>query len=230
MNKNKYLRNGKVSEYKFRLVIKYFLMDFTATDTSELIELNRNTINRIFNLIRENIFKHSNVLDNKKTPIEGEFELDESYFGANRVRGKRGRGAGGKTIVFGLLKRGGKVYTEIVEDVKARSLIPIIRGKIDIRESTIHTDGWRAYDGLVDLGYNKHYRVHHGKNEFVRGKSHINGIESFWGYTKRRLQKFNGIKKDKFEIYLKESEWRFNHRNKPIDERIKIIQSMFRSD
>ena len=107
--------------------------------------------------------------------ITGQIEVDESYFGARRVRGKRGRGARGKTIVFGLLKRGNEVYTEIVPDCKSATLQRIIKGKTGV-ESVIHSDGWRGYNGLVDFGYKKHFRVHHGKNEFVRGNSHINGI------------------------------------------------------
>ncbi|HGG7662736.1 TPA: IS1595-like element ISNme2 family transposase, partial [Neisseria meningitidis] len=92
-----------------------------------------------------------------------------------RIRGKRGRGASGKTIVFGILKRNGVVYTEIVPDASKASLIKVIRGHISA-DSEINTDGWKAYDGLVDMGYEKHYRVHHGSNEFARGKQHINGI------------------------------------------------------
>ena len=140
----------------------------------------------------------------------GEFELDESYFGAKRVRGKRGRGAAGKTPVFGVLKRNGKVHVEIVSNCSTDSLMPIIQGKI-LEGSTIHTDGWRAYDGLIVNGYD-HYRVFHSSNEFVRGKSHVNGIESFWSFAKRRLAKFNGLKDDKFILHLKECEWRFNNR------------------
>jgi len=109
------------------------------------------------------------------SPLSGEVEVDESYFGASRVRGKRGRGARGKTIVFGLLKREGKVYTEVVPDVTKATLQGIIRSKVN-PDSIIHSDGWRGYHGLVDVGYDKHFRVHHGKNEFVRGNSHINGI------------------------------------------------------
>ncbi len=137
-------------------------------------------------------------------------ELDESYFGARRIRGKRGRGASGKTIVFGILKRNGVVYTEIVPDASKASLIKVIRGHISA-DSEINTDGWKAYDGLVDMGYEKHYRVHHGSNEFARGKQHINGIESFWSYTKGRLAKFHGISKEMFYLHLKETEFRFNH-------------------
>ena len=106
--------------------------------------------------------------------------VDESYFGAKRIKGKRGRGAGSKTPVFGILERGGKVYTEIIPDCAKVS-------------PDIHSDGWRGYNGLVDLGYKKHFRVQHGTDEFVNGKCHINGIESFWSFAKRRLQKFHGI-------------------------------------
>jgi len=71
---------------------------------------------------------------------------------------------------------------------------------VDI-DNVIHSDGWRDYDGLVDIGYDKHFRVHHSKNEFVRGKSHINGIESFWNYAKIRLVKFRGIDKKSFNFH-----------------------------
>ncbi|MEW8090662.1 MAG: transposase, partial [Candidatus Thiodiazotropha endolucinida] len=77
-------------------------------------------------------------------------------------------------------------------------------------------DGWRAYDGLVDLGYEKHFRVHHGRNEFARDQRHINGIESFWAYAKHRLSRFKGLPKHTFYLHLKETEFRFNHRNKDI--------------
>ena len=140
----------------------------------------------------------------------GEFELDESYFGARRVRGKRGRGAAGKTPVFGLLKRNGKVFVTVVPNGSKEELMPIIQGKI-LTGSTVHTDGWKAYDGLILNGYN-HYRVFHHENELARGKSHVNGIECFWSYTKRRLSKFNGLTDAKFILLLKESECKFTER------------------
>ena len=84
-------------------------------------------------------------------PLSGIVEMDESYFAAKRIRGKRGRGAGGKTIVFGILKRGETVYTEIVPNAAKATLLKVIRGHLDV-QSSINTDGWRAYDGLVDVG------------------------------------------------------------------------------
>jgi transposase-like protein len=143
----------------------------------------------------------------------GEAELDESYFGARRVRGyhgklKRRRGTL-KQPVFGILKRNGRVYTEIIPNCKKATLLPIIRGKGD-PSTVIYSDGWRGYDGLVDVGYDKHFRVNHGENEFAKKDTsiHINGIENFWSFTKRRLSKFNGVRVN-FELHLKECEWRY---------------------
>ncbi len=78
------------------------------------------------------------------------------------------------------------------------------------------TDGFKTYDGLVDMGYKKHYRVHHGNNEFSKKqgnvRNHINGIENFWGLAKVRLSKFRGMSKSTFYLHLKECEFRFNYR------------------
>ena len=129
-----------------------------------------------------------------------------------RIQGKRGRGAFRKTPVFGMLQRNGKVYTEIAPDCAKVTLQAIIRGKADL-ESVIHSDGWRGYNGLIDLGYKKHFRVHHSNDEFARGKSHINGIESYWSFAKSRLLQFHGVPNQTFYLHLKETEFRFNHRN-----------------
>ena len=188
-------------------------MDLTATATSELLKLNRKTVNNYFTEFRELILEDSIQKHQKELGI---FELDESYFGAKRVRGKRGRGAAGKTPVFGVLKREGKVFVSIVPRCSREDLLPIIQGKI-LEGSTIHTDGWKAYDGLILNGYT-HYRVFHHENEFVRGKSHVNGIESFWSFAKRRLAKFNGLTDEKFILHLKECECRFNLRNENFEQ------------
>ena len=138
-------------------------------------------------------------------------ELDESYFGARRIRGKRGRGAGGKIIVFGLLKRAGSVYTQIVPSAQRAELMPIIR-RVVASGSEIYSDGWRSYGALAIYGYN-HKKVKHDENEFAREDgTHINGVESYWSWMKRRLLKLNGIPKQQFTNHMIESKWRFNHR------------------
>jgi len=209
--KNRYYRRSKISEAKFRQIICHFALDLTATNTAELCGVSVRSTNEIFQKIRHRIFEFCTT----QSPFGGETEADESYFGAKRIRGKRGRGAGGKTIVFGLLKRRVSVYTEIVPDASKSTLQAIIREKVD-PNSIIHTDGWRNYDGLVDIGVDKHFRVNHGNKEFARGSKHVNGIESFWSFAKYRLVKFNGVKKSKFELHLKETEFRFNYRHEKL--------------
>jgi transposase len=205
------LKRSRISKAKFRTILKLFSLDLNAKQITELTELNRNTINRYLRLIREQIAKHCE----KESPFSGEIEVDESFFGARHIKGKRGRGAYGKTIVFGIFKRNGKVYTEIVPDCARATLQAVIRGRVNI-DSIIHSDKWRGYNGLVDLGYKKHFRVDHGKNEFARKSAHINGIEGFWGFAKSRLSKFKGIHRSTIYFHLKECEFRFNYRNEDL--------------
>ena len=83
--------------------------------------------------------------------MSGKIEVDESYFSAKIVRGKRGRGAGKKTPVFGMLKRNGCVYTQVVKHCSAKELLPIIKDFAELNECEIYSDSWKAYDGLVDF-------------------------------------------------------------------------------
>ena len=200
------LKRQRISRAKFSLIVRNFCHDLTAFETGILVRVNRHTVERYYTLFRRWIFEESL----KEEKLSGEVEVDESYFGPTRVRGKKGRGSGKKIPVIGLLKRNGKVYTKIIMDCTREELMPVIKGKV-LKGSTVYTDGWKSYDGLILYGY-KHKRIFHHKNEFARRRNHVNGIESFWSYTKRRLRKFNGVPKDKFLLYLKESEWRFNNR------------------
>jgi transposase-like protein len=94
-------------------------------------------------------------------------------------------------------KRGGG-YAEIVPNASKHTLQAIIRGKAD---SILHANGWRGYDGLVDMGFDKHFHINHSNNEFARGTNHVNGIESFGSFAKRRLAKFNGIARHTFALH-----------------------------
>ena len=210
---NRYYRYAKISERKTRQIIKFFALDLTAHKTSQVCKLTRKSVNQIYLKIRQRIAEEAE----RASPFtHSEIEVDESYFGAKRVRGKRGRGASGKTIVFGIYKRNGSVYTEIVPNVQKKTLQSIIRGKVSL-DSIIHSDGWRGYNGLVDVGYSKHLRINHSDDVFAIGDNHINGIESFWSYAKRRLHKFNGVPQKTFYLHLKECEYRFNHRKEDLN-------------
>lgn len=214
------IKRRRLSNYRVKKIIHLFCLDIDATKTSELLDLNRNTINSYFMIFREAIQIHQ-ILTFEK--MDGTVELDESYMGASRARGfhgklKRGRGTS-KQPVFGIIQRqdeNGKkyVFTRIVPNCKAETLIPVIQRKVDFK-ATVNADSWRSYDGLVAIGYDKLFRVNHGKNEFVlKGEEGdmvtVNGIESFWSFTKRRLAKFNGYMSN-LDLHLKECEWRWIH-------------------
>jgi len=183
--------------------MKYFVAGATARTAAELAGVHRNTAIRFYHKLRSAIA--TKQLE-RAAQFTGEIELDESYFGGTR-KGKRGRGAAGKVAVFGLLKRGGNVYTQIILDAKTDTLMPIIRDKIR-PDSIVYTDYWRGYNAL-DVSEFKHFRINHSK-VFADQKNHINGIENFWNQAKRHMRKFNGIPKQHFNLFLKESEWRFN--------------------
>ena len=209
--KNRYAIRARISEPQFRQIVRLFALDLDATQIAALSNLNRNTINRYLRGIPERIAEYCE----SQSPFSGEIEVDESYFGARRIKGKRGRGAFGKKAVFGIFKRNGCVYTEIVPDCRKTTLQGIIRGRVTL-DSVIYSDGWRGYNGLVDVGYGKHLRVNHVQDEFVRGKTHINGIEGFWGFAKSRLNRFRGMNQHTFYLHLKECEFRFNYRKQDL--------------
>ena len=125
--KNRYIKRAKISEAKFRKLLRHFVHDLDANTIASLVQLNRNTVNRYLNVIRKRVADYCE----QQSPFKGEIEVDESYFGGKRIKGKRGRGAFKKTPVFGILKRGGKVYTEIVPDCAKATLQGIIRGRVD---------------------------------------------------------------------------------------------------
>ena len=138
----------------------------------------------------------------KASSVCGEIEVDESYFGGRR-KGKRGRGAGGKVPVFGLLKRGGRVYTVMIPNARTDTLMPIMERLIQ-PDSIVYTDGFSSYDAL-DVSDFHHVRINHSER-FVDERNHINGIENFWNQAKRHLRRFNGVPKQSFHLFLKECE------------------------
>jgi len=190
------------------MAIKLFELDTSVREAAKQLGLAYNTVYDLFNLMRESI-AHT---DTDGSSLSGEIEMDESYFGGRR-KGKRGRGAAGKIPVFGILERGGKVRVEVVQDVQGESLVDMAIKKVK-RGSLVYTDKFRSYNGLISYGF-RHRRIDHGKR-FVNGKVYINGIEGFWSFAKERLMKYHGVNPEKFPLYLKELEFRYNHRNRDI--------------
>ena len=215
---------GKLSGYKVGKILKHFVVDVEANKTAELLGLNRKTVDDYYNLFRRLIYVEQKQ---EFARLSGIIELDESYFGARRIRGKhiklkRGRGTR-KQPVFGIYQRSGRVYTEIVPNCSGAILQAIIE-RIVSENAEINSDGWKGYDGLVDVGYDKHYRVNRSKDEFSDFQGHhVNGIENFWSFTKRRMQRKNGIRKTYFELFLKECEWRYNRVDDELETELKQL-------
>ncbi len=196
-----YVRKSRLSSHQQARLIEYFVSGTTARAAGQVLGIQANTAIRFFMRLRQLIASKLPSYE-----LSGEVEADESYFGGKR-KGKRGRGAAGKVAVFGLLKRGGKVYTAIIPNAKTETLLPIIQEKVT-PDSIVYTDTFRSYNAL-DVSAFHHMRINHSKL-FADRQNHINGIENFWNQAKRALRKFNGIKQDNFYWFLKECEWRFN--------------------
>ena len=211
-DKTRLIQRVRLSSGKFSLLIRCFSADVTAVSATSIVHLNRNTVNRYYRYYRALLLddqqrERQRFLSDRKT------EVDESYFGPTRVRGRRGRGAGKKIAVIGLLQRDGYVFTSPVDRCTKEQLLPVILAKV-ARGVDLYTDGWTSYDALAVYDFN-HKRVRHEDNEFSSGDgNHINGIENFWSFAKRRLAKFNGIRKTFFSDSLMETEWRYNHRGR----------------
>ena len=199
------MRKSRLSTYKQHKLIEHFVAGATARVAATLVNVNKTTAAFYFQRLRELIAHHQE--QEALEEFDGEIEVDESYFGGTQ-KGKRGRGAAGKVPVFGLLKRGGKVYTQVIPDAKTNTLFPIIRQKV-IPDSVVYSDCWPGYN-VLDVSEFKHCRINHSKL-FADKHNHINGIENFWNQAKRHLRKFNGVPKRNFPLFLKEAEWRFNN-------------------
>ena len=191
-------------KHQLRL-LEFFVLEVTARSAADLLDIQPNSAILFYRKLREVIAYH---LDKEAHEVfEGAVERDERYSGGVR-KGKRGRGAGGKVAVFGILKRGGKVYTKVVDDTRTETLLPLISRKI-APDSMVYTDCYRSYNAL-DVSDFHHERINHSAL-FAKGRNHINGIENFWNQAKRVLRKYNGIQKESFPLFLKECEFRFNY-------------------
>ena len=199
------MRKSRISWSKQVKLLEHFVAGTTARCAADLVGVNRKTAAYYFHRLREIITYHQEL--ESAEYVSGEIEVDESYFGGRR-KGKRGRGSAGKVPVFGLLKRGGRVYTKIIPDAKSSTLLPIIHNKVT-PDSIVYSDCWGGYNAL-DTSEFKHYRINHSKL-FADRHNHINGIENFWNQAKRHMRKFNGVPREHFPLFLKECEWRFNN-------------------
>lgn len=204
---NKYYRRSKIPEWKFRSLVLYFARDLSATETARLTGLTRKSVTSIYLKIRQRLAEECR----RTSPLKaGRVVLTEAHACTRCICGKRGCGTNHGKPLFSLLKQDQHVYTEIVPDCKKAPLRAIIRGR-PVEDSILRHNGWHGYDGLVDVEYEKAFRVdkEHPANDLYA----LNEIDSFWSFARHRLEKFNGVTNRTFPLHLKECEWRFNRRD-----------------
>jgi transposase len=190
-------------------VVKLFELEVSTRKMSFQLGVSYKTAYKAVTILRLAILSKAT---GGKEMLGREVELDESYFGGRR-KGKRGRGAAGKVPVFGILERAGRVWVTPVPDVTAETLLDLTVKTVR-RGSIVYTDRFKSYDSLMFCGY-RHLNLDHSKR-FAKGRVYINGLEGFWSFAKERLHKFHGISPERFPLYLKELEFRYNHREEDI--------------
>jgi len=143
-------------------------------------------------------------------PLKGTVEIDDTYIGGKRP-GKRGRGAAGKTPVFGMVERQGGVKAKVMNDLKKRRVEPIIVENIE-KNSKVFTDEFLSYRGLRKHDYD-HDVIKHCIKEYVRGNVHTNTIEGFWSQLKRSIHgTYHSVSPQHLQLYVDEFAYRYNHR------------------
>jgi len=221
--------NGKL----LKSIISEFLLEHSTDIILSRIKVSKYQLLKTLTLLRKRMTKDIPEV------FEGIVEVDETYLGGqwrNKKKGqkkligkaKRGRGTF-KQPVFGILCRQGKIWAEVVVGVEAAVLQPIIEKKVK-KGSIVCSDSWRGYTGIAAKGY-VHRLVRHEKEEYSDGKgNHINGLEGFWGYLKRKLKSKGGIRKSRLPIYLGEYVWRYNNRNLNLKEQEKRLYKLIIND
>lgn len=199
---NRYIKRSKISEAKFRKLVRYFSADLEATQISLLTGLNRNTVNRYVNGIRERIAEYCE--SEAAGSLAGENEADESLFGTHRVKIWAGSGVAGRAAAVPSVRQDGKVHTRLLPDEsKSSTKKSLIIGKVT-RVSTIYCNS------LPDKGEEAGSKT---DNEFSTSLNRAKSIEGFLNIAKNRLAKFRGLNKSTFYLHLKECEFRYNYRN-----------------
>lgn len=186
-------------------ILHYFSLEIPANKAAKDLGCSYAKVRSRYMQFRQEIVAY---LTREFQKLSGEIECDESYFGGKR-KGIRGRGSQGKMKVFGMLERQGKIFTTVVDNVSAETLMAEIKERSE-KGSVFYTDRFKSYKSLKFYG--KHLTINHSV-EFVKGRRHINGLEGFWSFAKERLLKYHGVSRNHFYLYLKEMEFRYNYRN-----------------
>jgi len=230
------VKGTRLTKKEWKEIIEWFLLERSGLWVTERLGLGKNQTYQALRKVRQVITVDVPGI------FEGIVEVDETYLGGQKknkrkaqlkkdkqVFGKESKRGFGTTKqpVFGILCRNGRVFAKLVDNTEAKDLIPIITKKVK-SGTRICSDTWRAYTGLATKGY-VHRTVEHQKKEYAQGKNHINGLEGFWGYLKRKLASKGGVKKEHLYLFLGEYVWRYNYRKLSLEEQRKRIVKLLKS-
>jgi transposase len=187
-----------------------FVLGVPVYRSRRYLTVTMKTAQRVFTMFREAIYAIA-MEELKTLAFTGTIEMDETLFGGKR-HGKRGWGSAGKQMVFGMYMRNGKVLTFPISSRSREVLVPLIKDHTK-PGSLYYTDDWHAYGSLPVRGSHVVVRKEKGT---PKGRDHLNGIEGFWSFAKNWLYQYRGVPQHHFHLYLKEIEFRFNHRSEDL--------------
>jgi transposase len=205
--KNKYVRRSKISEDKFRKIIRYFVLDLDSEKISSLTSLNRNTINRYLVRIRKRIF----TVCVRQSPFSHHpLALEDDM--------------GGAVPIFGLIEDGRQVRTDLIPIQSTARLRHCLSGNGD-GQALCLPERWACYDGIVDMESKRLYGLatyeDRRDNPLACGRI----IDAFLGFAQKRMFNMHLSVMNHFGLHLKECEFRFNHRE---DDLYQLMLKMFR--
>jgi len=206
----RWLNSVKLPAKDWLWLIKLFELEISARKTSQQLGISYPTVLKAFHLIRQSIAAHDR---NGDFFLRGEIEAGQTYFKGDQ-RTNSGKHSQNGVPVLGILERKGRVTVEVLRDVSPEAVLNLTVKKVKTG-SIVYTDKFKTFDALMFCGY-KHIKV--DRKRFSRDNVYINGLEGFWSFAKERIDKFHGVSKEKFPFYLKEMEFRYNHRQQPIFE------------
>ena len=214
----------RLTRHQWRALLRCHTQGLSAQAIAQETGLHRQRVLRALTVLRTAMVREIPPV------LRGTVEVDETYVGGtwkNRRFGQRdtprGRGTR-KTPVFGILCRGGQVWAQVVPDITGATLQGLIRRRVQ-RGATVWSDTLASYTGIATKGY-VHRLVQHSPGRYAYRGRHINGLEGFWGYLKRRLAAKGGIRRERLPLYLAEYVWRYNHRKLSIEQQVSQLMRL----
>ena len=217
-----YLENLRIGFDELSHLLYLFVLGVPSYRCRVYLSVSLKTAQKLYTLFRQAIYDHC-MIQLREIMLEGEIEVDESMYGGHH-KGKRGWGAAGKHIVFGLYQRNGHVVTFPVPDRSTSALLPLVL-QYTKPGCLYYSDDWHAYTKLSIKGDHVVIDKHKGKPR-AKGRDHINCIEGFWSFSKNWMYQYRGIPKHHFHLYLKETEFRFNYRKRDLFKEISTLLTL----